>query len=87
MAKRDPDYETAGRRPPRRGVASTIYFYAGLHPWLKHRAITEGTTLSELVNRYCQEGRIRDELADAAATVEPDPGALAKIQQRIREQP
>jgi len=64
---------------------TTIYFAADLHRWLKRIAFLEETSLSILVNRACQEYRVRAELAAAAAGVETDPAALTKIQNRTKE--
>ena len=44
-------------------------------------------TASSLIIRYCQEGWLRDELAQAADQIDTDPDALNRIQQKIRNQP
>lgn len=67
-------------------IAITIYLPQGLHEWLGVRKARGHGPITRQITRYCEEGRLRDELADAAADVQPGPGALGKIQARTRNQ-
>ena len=48
-------------RDPEGRISTTILLDRELHKALKHRAIDESTSLSELVERYCREGLKRGE--------------------------
>ena len=84
--------------PNRDTIPVTIHFPANLLRWL-HKHVTDDLyrwsetgdgprpTTSSLVTRYCQEGWLRDELAQAAEQIDTDPDALNRIQQKIRNQP
>ena len=65
-------------------VAVTIYLPRPLYEWLILRKARGHGPLTAQVSRYCQEGRVRDELADAAETIDTDPDALERIQERTR---
>lgn len=73
----------SGGRPT---VAITIYLPRGVYERLGIRKARGHGPLTRQITRYCEEGLLRDELADAAADVQPDPGALGKIQARTRNQ-
>lgn len=63
-------------------IGYCLYLPPATHRWLKLRAAATGTSMNKLINRYVLEGRVRDELADAAAETEPAPGGLQAIQRR-----
>lgn len=56
-----------------------------MHAWLKRWALVQGVSMSVLIERYCTEGRIRDELADAAQQIEPTPDALEQIRRKLHD--
>jgi hypothetical protein len=71
------------RRP---AISVPVYFPPTLYEWLVLRKARGHGSLTQQIVRYCEEGRIRDELADAAAEMRTDPDALGKIQARIRRE-
>jgi hypothetical protein len=72
--------------PRREPIAVTIYLPADLYEWLVLRKARGHGALTRQVTGYCEEGRIRAELADAADQIEPAPGGLERIQERIRQE-
>jgi len=64
----------------------TIYLPRDLYEWIILRKARGRGPLTRQVTRYCEEGRIRDELAEAADAIEPDPRALQQIRARIRQE-
>jgi hypothetical protein len=67
-------------------IAVTIYLPPALYEWLVLRKARGHGALTRQVTRYCEEGRIRAELAEAADQIEPAPGGLERIQERIRQE-
>lgn len=67
-------------------VPVTIYLPRPLYEWLILRKARGHGPLTQQVARYCQEGRLRDELTEAVEHIEPSPGGLDRIQARIRQE-
>lgn len=44
-------------------IRTTLYFPVGLHRRLRQRAHEADTSMSQLVETYCWDGLVRDELA------------------------
>jgi hypothetical protein len=66
------------------GGEPTIFYPApAMKAWLKRYALTTGVSLTVLIERYCTEGRIRDELAEAAQQIDPAPDGLDQIRRQI----
>lgn len=70
----------------REDVAVTIYLPQALYEWLVLRKARGHGAVTRQVTRYCEEGRIRAELAEAADAIEPDPRALQQIRARIQQE-
>ena len=51
--------------------------------WLKRQALTQGVSMSALIERYCAEGQIRDEIAEHAQQIDPAPDGLDQIRRQI----
>jgi hypothetical protein len=67
-------------------VPVTIYLPRPLYEWLIMRKARGHGPLTQQVAGYCQEGRIRTELDEAADAVNPDPRALEQLRARIRSE-
>ncbi len=66
------------------GEPTIFYPSPAMKAWLKRYALTRGVSMSALIERYCLEGRARDELAEAAQQIDPAPDGLDKIRRQIR---
>jgi hypothetical protein len=67
------------------GEATIFYPAPAMKAWLKRWALTTGVSLTVLIERYCEEGRIRDELAEHAQQIDPHPDGLDQIRRGIRD--
>ena len=65
------------------GKPTIFYPSPAMHAWLKRYALTRGESMSALIERYCLEGRTRDELAEAAQQIDPAPDGLEQIRRQI----
>lgn len=65
------------------GTATIFYPAPAMKAWLKRYAQTTEVSMSALIERYCAEGRIRDELADAAQQIDPAPDGLERVREQI----
>lgn len=64
-----------------------VYLPRDLYQWLQARKDAGHGSLSQQIVGYCYQGRVRDELADALAEMQPDmAAALDRIRARIQDQ-